>query len=70
MRVIDDSGESIVSVESEGVSFCGEILTDREGGFSLVAEEDGFVLTEGMLSARDSADQNGAFMEIQSRWAM
>lgn len=68
VRIIDGDGERLVSADDDAGSFYGEILTDRKCDFSLVAEDDGFVLTEAMLSARDSADQNGAFVNIESRW--
>lgn len=70
VRVIDGKGERVVSADSGAVSFYGEFLADQVGGLPLVAEEDGFVLTEAMLSARDSADQNGVFVNIESRWGM
>lgn len=68
VRLINDAGETVVRAESGSVAFYSEILSDSKAEFPLVAPADGFLLTEAVLSARDSADRNGMFVTIESRW--
>jgi len=68
VRLINEVGESVIDGDAELVPFYSEILNDREDGVSLVAPDDGFLLTDAVLCARDSADENGTFVQIKSRW--
>ncbi len=68
VRLINEVGESVIAGDAELVPFYSEILNDREDGVSLVAPDDGFLLTDAVLCARDSADENGTFVQIKSRW--
>lgn len=62
VKLINESGESVIKAGAGAVSFYAEFLTaDRS---SLVEPGDGFLLTEAALYARDSADQGGAKIKI------
>jgi predicted dehydrogenase len=62
VKLTDGSGESVVRADSGPVSFYADFL--EKGRSPLVEAEDGFLLTEVALCARDSADQGGVPVQI------
>lgn len=68
VRLINESGESVLQAESEISPFYSRLLEGSEEGFPAVGAADGFLLTDAVLAARDSADQNGVSVDIKLRW--
>lgn len=62
VKLLNSSGESVVKADAGTVSFYAEFFEARRS--SLVGADDGFLLTEAALCARDSADQGGITIQI------
>lgn len=65
VRLISERGEEQIPAETAPVSFYMEFLAQRTS--SLAGPDDGFLLTNAVLCARESADQNGTNIPISFR---
>jgi len=59
LRLINEGGEVAIPVDSGPIAFYAEILKEERSEFFEAIMDDGFLLTEAVLCARESADQNG-----------
>jgi predicted dehydrogenase len=62
--IVSKDRASVIKADPKQVSFYAEMLKEGPGEFPLAGLNDGFLLTEAVLCARDSADQGGVPVRI------
>lgn len=62
--IVSKDQASVVKADPGPVPFYAEMLKDGADEFSLAGQNDGFLLTEAVLCARESADQGGVPVRI------